>query len=73
MPDIAMCLGVSVATPSEPSIVCPMRDRCYRHTATPHPSGWQSYFMGLPDTTAIVAAGQCSHFVRLALRKTVTP
>ena len=47
MPDITMCSGQD----------CPMKDRCYRSTATP--SNWrQSYFLGIPlkeDKT-------CDHF-----------
>ena len=37
MPDITMCPGQD----------CPMKERCYRSTATP--SDWrQTYFLGIP-------------------------
>lgn len=41
MPDIAMCKGV------DGDRECPIRKRCYRHTATPSEHR-QSYFAGVP-------------------------
>lgn len=35
--DIAMCQGTG----------CPLKDKCYRHTAKPNPD-WQSYFVNPP-------------------------
>ena len=37
MPDITMCEGTD----------CPLRDNCYRYTATPTPER-QSYFVAVP-------------------------
>ena len=53
MPDITMCSGHFHGFPS-----CPIRSRCYRHTATPSKN--QSWFGGLPKE-----AGQegCPYFI----------
>ena len=42
MPDISMCKGVN-----EDNEVCPMKDSCYRHLATPSEFR-QSFFMYAP-------------------------
>ncbi len=46
MPDITMCKGKD----------CPLKDKCYRHRATPTPH-WQSYFVDSP-----IKDGKCEHF-----------
>ena len=43
MPDITMCLGEQKETKS----VCPLRNSCYRYTATPSKYR-QSYFVEAP-------------------------
>ena len=48
MPDIAMCEGIG----------CPMRDACYRYTATPSEFR-QSYFMDIPYNKE---SGECEHY-----------
>lgn len=46
MADITMCEGTN----------CPLKDRCYRHTAPENPYR-QSYFMGVP-----VKDGECEYY-----------
>lgn len=46
MPDISMCLNEE----------CPLKDRCYRFTATPN-EDWQSYAEFAPDEN-----GECEAF-----------
>jgi hypothetical protein len=48
MPDIAMCEGTG----------CPMRDVCYRYTATPSEFR-QSYFTDIPYNEE---SGECDHY-----------
>ena len=45
MPDITMCKGEQ----------CPMKERCYRFTATP--SNYQSWFAEVP----FMKSGNCNH------------
>jgi hypothetical protein len=47
MPDISMCQGED----------CPVKKKCYRHTATPNQ--WQSYFAGAPLDPV---TGSCQYF-----------
>jgi hypothetical protein len=56
MPDIAMCLGEET-TADGGKRVCPAKNHCYRHMATPTP-GRQSYFYRLP----LADDGSCTHF-----------
>jgi hypothetical protein len=46
MPDISMCTAHS----------CPMKEQCYRYTATPSPM-WQTYADFSPDEN-----GECDYF-----------
>lgn len=41
MPDITMCKGTNKLGS------CPLKDKCYRHKATPTPN-WQSWFATAP-------------------------
>jgi hypothetical protein len=52
MPDITMCTGER----------CPLKQICYRHTATP--SRYQSYFAKPP-----VLGGTCEYFWRAEVSK----
>ena len=52
MPDITMCTGER----------CPLKQICYRHTATP--SSYQSYFAQSP-----VLGGTCEYFWRAEPKK----
>lgn len=45
MSDITMCTGG--AEDSKQGIICEIRDKCYRHTATQNPFR-QSWFMFIP-------------------------
>ena len=52
MPDISMCKG------SIGAYICPLKEKCYRHTAEATPM-WQSYFTNPPfdkDT------GECIYY-----------
>ena len=47
MPDISMCSWTYSGT--NHTLVCPIKDSCYRHTVTPTPDpGWQSWFLYPP-------------------------
>jgi len=52
MPDITMCEGIE----------CPMRDACYRYTATPSDFD-QYYFIGMPYNDE---NGECEEYLEHA-------
>ncbi len=52
MPDITMCEGIE----------CPMRDACYRYTATPSEFD-QYYFIGMPYNDE---SGECEEYLEHA-------
>lgn len=60
MPDISMCKGEQYeegdSLYGRGPIVCPLRDRCYRYTATPERV--QSYFA----TPPFGITGECEYF-----------
>lgn len=45
MADITMCEGARM-TPMRVQEVCPLREDCYRHKATPNP--WRQAYMCIP-------------------------
>lgn len=51
MPDITMCTG------DNSRLVCPVRETCYRYTATPN-SHWQSYM----KAPIVDAEEVCKHY-----------
>ena len=52
MPDITMCTG------SNKEMICPLKDSCYRYTATPTKDR-QSYFSKLPVLNRVYG---CDYF-----------
>lgn len=74
MPDITMCSGVESTLewdgdggyydrPVEGGQVCPFKDNCYRHKATPTPYR-QAYFVSIPFKD-----GNCDQLWKISLDK----
>lgn len=56
MADIAMCVGATNVKGTK--FICPLRDKCYRFTATKN-DRWQSYLVEVPYNKK---TKKCGHY-----------